>query len=374
MKILEVAGSGMVGEDTAGPVTNVIFQLATEFHKMGHDVTVADSYSHSKRSTPFKIIEINNPPRTIDNSVENEKNFIKKLMKYDLNQYDVIHTHEWRSSYFLHKYKFNTVYTSHTPTWLVAKGRKKLSSLLRICLKKHEYNVIKETVLTVALGNYFKIKNANIKVIPSGIHVNNWNSLPIVEKDKFTLAFVGRVLPIKGVHILLDAIKTLPFPVETFIIGSLSGSQGQDETITNYSNELIKQSKNLDITFTGFIYNSSEEFKKYLSMADLFIVPSLFEPQGTVVMEALSMNIPVIASRTGGIPLMINDSVGRLFTPGSTKELANHISELYYDKKTRLDMASKARNHVIQNFSWQKCAQNYIKEMGAVTKLGIHKA
>lgn len=365
MKILEVAGSGTVGEDEAGPVSNVIFQLATEFHKMGHDVTVADSYNDCKRSTPFKIIEINNTPRTIDNSIENEKKFIEKLIKYDLNKYDVIHTHQWISSYFLHKHKFNTVYTSHTPTWLVAKGREKLSNLLRICLKKHEYNVIQETVLTVALGNYFKIKNANIKVIPSGIHINNWNSLSI-KNDKFTLVFVGRVIPIKGVHILLDAIKMLPFPVKTFIIGSLSGNQGQDKNVTDYSNKLIKQSKNLDVTFTGFINNSSEEFKRYLSMADLFIVPSLFEPQGTVVMEALSMNIPVIGSRTGGIPLMINDSVGRLFKPGSTKELVNHISELYYDKKTRFDMASKAREHVIQNFSWKKCAQNYITEMDAI--------
>jgi glycosyltransferase involved in cell wall biosynthesis len=325
-------------------------------------VTVADSYNSSKRSTPFKIIEINNIPRTIDNSSENEKKFIEKLTKHDLSQYDVIHTHEWRSSYFLHRFKFKTVYTSHTPTWLVAKGRKRLSSLLRICLKKHEYTVIKETVLTIALGNYFKIKGANIKVIPSGIHANNWKNIPL-EKDKFTLTFVGRVIPSKGVHILLDAIKNISFPIEVFIIGSLSGSQGKDKNITDYSNKLIKQAKNLPVTFTGFIYNNSEEFKTYLSKTDLFVFPSFFESQGAVVLEALSMGIPVIASRVGGIPLMVNDSIGRLFTPGNSKELTKHISELYYDEKTRIEMASKAREHVIQNFSWQECAQNYIKEM-----------
>lgn len=361
MKILEIAGSGAIGTNHMGPVTNVTYQLSNEFHKMGHDVTVAD-VANPNRSVPFKIIETSNTPRVEDNSFDNEKKFIDQLINADLSQYDIIHTHHWLDSYFLHKYNLKTVYTSHTPTWVAARGLKKLRHLLKICLKRHEYSTIKETILTVALGNYLQIKKANVKVIPSGIHINKWERVP-VDKEKFTIVFVGRISPIKGVNILIDAIRMISFPIQVYIIGSLSGVYGQNENITDYAKSMIQKARGLPVQFTGFINNNSEQFKKYLSMADLFIVPSLFEPQGTVVLEGLSMGIPVIASRTGGIPLMINDSVGRLFTPGNAKELAAQISELYYEEEIRLNMASRAKNHVISNFSWQKCAQDYIKEM-----------
>jgi glycosyltransferase involved in cell wall biosynthesis len=115
------------------------------------------------------------------------------------------------------------------------------------------------------------------------------------------------------------------------------------------------------VDFKGFVSNQPQEFQAYLSAADLFVIPSLFEPQGVVVLEALSMGLPVVASETGGIPHMVTENVGSLFEPGNYYELAKQIKYFYNDRDKLESMRRHCRPHIEKNFTWRLCAEQHIK-------------
>ncbi|MGD9210844.1 MAG: glycosyltransferase family 4 protein, partial [Desulfobacteraceae bacterium] len=332
---------------------------------LGHDVTVADA-KNTNRKTNLNYLEVDSIPRSKDKSEENEKQFVEKLVKEGLSKYDVIHTHSWQTSYFLSEHNISTIYTSHTPIWCSLKGMQGIRWKLNSFRKKHERKVIRDSLLTIALGNYLHVEGAKIKVIPSGFDQHDWERVPTNEKKEFTILFVGRISQIKGVHTLIEAVKRLSFPVKVIILGPLSGKHGNGKTISKYAQKMMKKAEGLPIEFPGMINNNSQQFKEILSSADVMVVPSLFEAQGTVVLEGLSMGLPVIGSNVGGIPMMINDSVGLLFPAGSSKVLSEKIEFLYKNSDIRAKMAENAREHVKNNFSWEKCANKYIKAMKSV--------
>lgn len=365
MKILEVAGSGKVARGLMGPVTRNIYELSKEFCQLGHEVTVADTGPEAPRA-PFPFLRIEGTPRSMDNSIENERRLIDDLVTHKLDRFDVIHAHEWESCYFLWKHGYRTIYTSHTPTWLVARGRERARDLLRRLSGRHEYWVIKRALLTIALGDYFRIPNANICVIPNGIRAEEWRKVHVA-KSNFTIVLVGRVSPIKGVHLLIDAVRMLRFPVEVFILGSLSGVFGESAEITSYAKSMVERARGLPIHFTGFVPHGSPEFLRYLSMADLGVIPSSFESQSTAALEFLAMGVPIVASSVGGLRGVVHESVGRLFAPGDSRALCERITELHDDERGRLELATRARPYVVQNFSWRSCAERYLRELKALT-------
>jgi len=77
--------------------------------------------------------------------------------------------------------------------------------------------------------------------------------------------------------------------------------------------------------------------------ADIFVNPDLTEPAfGLVCVEAMACGMPVIASKSGAIPEIVDDSVGRLFTPGDSRSLAREMSELLQDDGRRAIMGAQA--------------------------------
>ncbi len=416
MKILEIAGSGSIGTNNMGPVSNDILQLSNYFHDLGHDVTLSDAKIGTPREALVKgvrLVETDSKPRAtllaaqnskLPHSIDtlyrkisryykpwiNEHKFVKDVAgKLDLRSFDIIHVHEVIPALILNKlYKAEAVYTAHTPSWCnpfeykgLRGGVRKLQFSLLNVMGLQEIALIKNCLLTIALGDYLKekIPEAVISVIPNGTNLYQWNQLDKrearkrmdISEDELVIIFVGRVSPVKGIDVLLNAIRLLSpqlANLKLIIIGSLSGSFSQRDKITPYAKMLMKKAKDLPVEFKGFISNRSEEFLVQLSAADLFVVPSLFEPQGIVVLEALSMELPVIASRTGGIPQMVTEDVGKLFEPGNHFELADHINELYNNRDKLMAMKGLCRKHIEENFSWRMAAEKHIKVFSKITK------
>ena len=73
------------------------------------------------------------------------------------------------------------------------------------------------------------------------------------------------------------------------------------------------------------------------------------------------MGKPVVASKTGGIPAMLNEEIGRLFAPGDAKSLADCIVRLYEKPDVLNKMQSRCISHVESNFSWFSVAERYLK-------------
>ncbi len=96
------------------------------------------------------------------------------------------------------------------------------------------------------------------------------------------------------------------------------------------------------------------QLSSFYQGADLVCVPSLSEPQGLVVLEALVAGKPVVASDVGGIPDMVRDGEnGRLHPPGHPDRLAEVLGELASDRVALGRLASHTQPSVIENYSWE---------------------
>ncbi len=223
MKIFEIAGSGTIGTDEMGPVSNDIYQLCKSFCELNHEVTVADVITKKNRKRlpkKVRLIEIESVARSYPNyqkNVEfnlakniynnykstyqiwkNEYHFIKEIAsRVDLSKFDIIHIHESFPAIILHrKFRYEYVYTSHTPTWYQIYNKKtllnnfkKIKINLLTSAGFHEKNTIQNSFLTIGLGNYLRkhFCNANIEIIQNGIDLTIWKPI----ERKFARHYLG---------------------------------------------------------------------------------------------------------------------------------------------------------------------------------------
>jgi glycosyltransferase involved in cell wall biosynthesis len=94
------------------------------------------------------------------------------------------------------------------------------------------------------------------------------------------------------------------------------------------------------------------------AQADLFVLPSLYEPFGIPLIEAMASGIPVVASRCGGIPDIVLDGVtGCLVERENVEDLTSTIGRLFDDTDWRMAMGRAGRERVEAHFTWQHSAQ-----------------
>jgi glycosyltransferase involved in cell wall biosynthesis len=102
------------------------------------------------------------------------------------------------------------------------------------------------------------------------------------------------------------------------------------------------------VLFTGF----QEDVARVLSAFDVAVLPSFFEGMGRVLLEAMAMEKPVVASRVGGIPDIVEDKVnGFLVTPGHVNELEQATLRLLRDKSLAKEMGIKGRKKITERYS-----------------------
>jgi glycosyltransferase involved in cell wall biosynthesis len=96
-----------------------------------------------------------------------------------------------------------------------------------------------------------------------------------------------------------------------------------------------------------------------ISLASLLVLPSLAESFGFVVLEAMSLDKPVVAAATGGIPELISDGVnGILVAPGDPQALASALSRIIKDQELARALTSAGRISV-QNFLFERMMHGY---------------
>jgi D-inositol-3-phosphate glycosyltransferase len=400
-RILEVGASGTIGTDRMGPVSTDTCQLSNHFAARGHEVVVADVRSDAARPLlhpDIRVLELPVEPQSryalksrqqikaVLRKWSNIYRYVRELTsRFDFSSADIVHTHSPEIAFLLQRlHGVRGCYTAHTPIWslqgaggLNSDGRKPTAagSLYARMNKWVERDVIRRSRLAVGLGSYLgaAVATANVVTIPNGLDFDAWRPLEKaaarqalgIDAGDFVLVFTGRIAHIKGVDVLVDAIRSLMHSapnLKAFIIGSLSGSfDKRDERVDPYAQAVMESSRGLPVQFLGFINNRSILFKQHLAAADIAVVPSRREPQGLVVLESLAMGTPVIGSRTGGIPDMVSPDIGYLFPPGNAAALADCIKDAYDHPKRLDEMHLAARGRIQENFSWAGVANRYLE-------------
>jgi glycosyltransferase involved in cell wall biosynthesis len=162
-------------------------------------------------------------------------------------------------------------------------------------------------------------------------------------KKKKEVLFVGRLVPEKGVHHYVEAVKSLvhKYPEWTFrLIGSLR--LGDKENSNLFADKITKKFKSIgpQAQFHGFQEQKFVEEK--MKNASIIVIPSLWEePFGLVVAEGMSNGACIIASKVGGIPEIIKDN-GILIEKINHKKILSKIDYLIKDNKLRRSYQLKA--------------------------------
>lgn len=137
------------------------------------------------------------------------------------------------------------------------------------------------------------------------------------------ILFVGNLVPQKGVEYLLKAKKLLKEDSQLVIVGG--------GPLLQKLKNIVKKENIKDVTFTG----PRKDINNIMAAADMIILPSISEGFSIVLLEAMAMAKPVIATRVGGTPEIIDENVGILVEPKNPKELADAIDKLLADEKER---------------------------------------
>lgn len=170
-----------------------------------------------------------------------------------------------------------------------------------------------------------------------------------IENDAFLIGCVGQLARIKGQSVLLEAfgqlVSTYP-QIRLFIAGDISVSRD-----TQYQDEVKYLCENLGLSekviFGGFV----EDIASLYASIDLLAVPSTFESFGRVLIEAMAMKKPVVASRIHGIVEVVEDGVtGLLVQPGDPTELAKAIARIIDDQKLSSIYGAKGKDRVRRLF------------------------
>ncbi len=185
-----------------------------------------------------------------------------------------------------------------------------------------------------------------------------WGNRPVV-------LYVGRLVPQKGVHHLLAAIPALiaraPDVLVVIVGSALYGSHRQ----TGYVKRLLKQAKRWQNHVHFQPYVPHYDIPRWFVMADIAVVPSIGqEAFGLVNLEAMAAELPVVATRAGGMREVVADGeTGFLVNPEGlliVPELASRIGHLLLNEPVRKEMGRRGRERVLSSFQWGHTAERWL--------------
>jgi len=304
---------------------------------------------------------------------------------------DVVHAHTWYAQFAgiiagLFQ-DIPTVVTAHSlepdRPWKVEQlaGGYRVSSWI----EKTAY-ANADAVIAVSAAMIENIQNAypfvereRIHVVKNGIDPEEFKPDPNtdvikslgVDLDKPIVTFVGRITRQKGLVHLVRAAKLLDPDTQVLL---LAGAPDTPEIAAEFDKAFAE----LNATRSGVIWVQEmlprASVRQVLTHSTVFACPSIYEPLGIVNLEAMACEIPVVASAVGGIPeVVVNGETGLLVPYDPSKaddaayieafeaEFAAKLNEITRDRARAREMGLAGRQRCIDEFSWEKIAQETVE-------------
>ncbi len=366
-----------------GAVENLIdFNLEyNEIHKE-HDITVYSIFDETVSQHPamaysychYKFIKTDHPTSKL---FKHLLHFLNKGKEY----------YHYTIEYFLHeaikdirRQHFDAIILENRPGFAM-KLRKATQTKIIIHLENdflnnevaHHREIYDIASLLINTSSYItsRVKTINQHDTKSVTVLNGidtqlfYDALPIsrqeinMSDEDFIIVYSGRLTEEKGI---LELVKSLLCfqeikNIKLLIIGA--SFYGKDKSSTPFMEELIKTAQPIidSVRFTGFV--NYKQIPSYLKAADLAVVPSMWEePFGLTVVEAMAAGLPLITTRSGGIPEICEGAATIVNRAKIIEELYQSISDLYHhpEKRQAMSQASLERSTF---FSKERYAKNY---------------
>jgi len=350
-----------------------------------HDITIYSVYDKKVKKQPA-LTSKNNHYRYINTSSR-----LAKVLKYiyfrirrkkEYYHYSVEYFFE-RALWSIRQKKYDIVIVENRPGYaLKLKGKTKAKLVLH---QENDYlnnqtpqnqKIYDAFDLIINTSSYITKRVTTInpndtkcKTVLNGIDTNSFYAAkPIsrqqlgLEENDFIIVYSGRLKKEKGILELIHAINRLQTPkVKLLIIGA--NSYGSNQKSTKFIRELENESQKIknQVLFTGYI--DYLQIPSYLKMADIAIVPSMWEePFGLTVVEAMAAGLPLITTRSGGIPEICEGVATIIDREDIVNNLASAILDLYDhpEKRKQMAAASLERSKLFDKDSY---AKNYFKAL-----------
>jgi D-inositol-3-phosphate glycosyltransferase len=275
--------------------------------------------------------------------------FAEEIVKYhSAHQYGLIHTHYWLSGVVglvTHDLlRIPWLHTFHTVEILKTVPRDKArieieEEIMRSC----------DLVVSPTLQETYAIKRLYPLVralfIPHGVDVRRFTAS---QNGHANILFVGRIEPIKGLHVLVDSLRYLKRDIRLTVIGGQSKDDPSLENIKSYA-------AGLQVDFVGQVKH--RELGKYYHRAGMLVVPSYYESFGLVGLEAMASARPVVGFMHTGLRETVGNDAGILVNM-NTRSLARAISTLCSDVRLRHRLGNNGRKKALR-YDWSNIVLQY---------------
>jgi glycogen(starch) synthase len=286
------------------------------------------------------------------------------------NDYDLIHGHDWlvaqASAALAEHARIPYVTTIHATEhgrhqgWVQDQPQSHIHSVERWMARRADAVIVCSYYMRGHVADIFDIDERRIVVIPNGIDPSELRPTDdlqglrreFAEPQQKLVLFVGRLVYEKGFQLALEALPSVIEKVEN--VRFLVAGSGTHEA------ELRAQAERLGLaehgSFLGWI--GDDVLHSLYRIADLCVVPSIYEPFGLVALEAMASGCPCIVADTGGLRevVPVGERVGLRFNGGDAEHLGVMIERLLVDEALRERLVTEASEHVLR-FDWDDIAQ-----------------
>ena len=296
---------------------------------------------------------------------ERAKEFLDKNLHYDI----VIDNQSISYGMLEIQKKFPLIEIIHHPITKDYKFELQSSSSFMYKLSRHRwYSFLKmqkrvapqlKTIVTPSINSLkdiasdFNVNKKNINVINNGLDIDIFIPYKEIKRNPTKLITTASAdVALKGLDYTLKSLASLvnDFPeISLTVIGNMKKG--------GHTSRLIDELdiKDRVLFKTGL---SKEEIAKEYASSSIAIVSSLYEGFGYPVIEAMSCEVPLIATNVSSIPELVGD-YAELIPAENTNALSNAIRTILNDYSQYKNIASKGRQHIVNNFNWLKITEEY---------------
>jgi D-inositol-3-phosphate glycosyltransferase len=375
---------GRLGSKETGGMNVYIRELAGELAREG---LVLDIFTRKVDGAEPEVVELTPGARVIRIAAGPQASIDKNDVYYYLPEfvagverfrrqnalaYDVVHSHYWLSAWAGARLAYSWQVPHATMFHTLGEVKNRCGapgeeSALRIAVERQSVAVADRIVAASAdeqshLVNLYQANPRLVEIIPCGVNTKLFRPLdrPAARDQlglsgSFTLLFVGRMDPLKGADILLAAAAQLAPRIPELRVVVVGGDAAPESEETRVRELACRLGLEGIVRFEGAVPQGQLPF--YYSAADLCVVPSYYESFGLVAVEALACGTPVVASRVGGLPVVVKSGEnGLLVAERSPEAFAASIGTLYEDRERLAALAATARRSV-GHLNWNAIAR-----------------
>ena len=339
----------------AGGAENGIINLANHMNRDRFTVSIC---SFVKNGTREKHLKKDVTLFTVDKKPGNDLTLPLRLAKlFKSFRPDIVHTHAWGTMFegFLGARFARVPFLVHGEH----------GTIERRTINRYFQRIIWgyfDAVLSVTHNHKKKLSKSigfpeqKITVLQNGVNTDLFHSMPGTRifgmKDKYIIGTIGRLVPVKNQALLLKAFAEAKKNNDNLFLVIVG--EGPLE------NSLKEQVHNLKITDDVLFTGRRFDIPQVLNSLDLFVLPSLSEGMSNTILEAMSCGLPVIATRVGGNPELINyRENGILVESDSLHQMADAILKTAREPDFRRRLSEQARSDIGATFSLRGMVDRY---------------